>query len=229
MRHYNEFLFGAFPRKPDPARVFHKQLGIHDLYFGHPQADVRGKLGGMQQLVTPPPAMVLRELGKTLGSAVALTVEHLTGWLTIAEDQPQADNQVLLDHAVTDRYGLPGAVIRHRYSDRDRAAGRILGNTARAILRRAGAWIVYRRKVHTFAHALGTVRMGSNPRTSVLDPDLRFRGLDNLYVVDGSVMPTSAAVNPSLTIAALSLRAARRLVARARSASEIRHRAATKR
>ena len=46
---------------------------------------------------------------------------------------------------------------------------------------------------------------------SALDPECRFRGLENLYVVDGSVMPTSAAVNPSLTIAANALRAAHRL------------------
>ena len=53
--------------------------------------------------------------------------------------------------------------------------------------------------------------MGADPRTSALDPECRFRGLENLYVVDGSVMPTSAAVNPSLTIAANALRAAHRL------------------
>jgi choline dehydrogenase-like flavoprotein len=228
MRHYNEILFGAFPRRPNPARHFHKQLGIHDLYFGRPGAGVHGKLGGMQQLTTPPPAMVRLEVPNAFGAAVALTVEHLTGWLTIAEDQPQADNRVTLDEGVTDRYGLPGAVISHRYTDRDKAAGRILGDTARAILRRAGAWTVYRRRVRTFSHALGTVRMGTNPRTSALDPDARFRGLENLYVVDGSVMPSSAAVNPSLTIAALSLRAARRLVAQARHAHEIRQRAAVK-
>jgi choline dehydrogenase-like flavoprotein len=44
-----------------------------------------------------------------------------------------------------------------------------------------------------------------------VDADCRFRGLDNLYVLDGSVMATSAAVNPSLTIAANALRAAHRL------------------
>jgi choline dehydrogenase-like flavoprotein len=70
--------------------------------------------------------------------------------------------------------------------------------------------------------------MGTNPRTSALDADGRFRGLENLYVVDGSVMPSSAAVNPSLTIAALSLRAARRLAAQARPAHAIRQRAAVK-
>ncbi len=229
MRHYNEILFGAFPRKPNPGRVFHKQLGIHDLYMGDPASGVRGKLGGMQQVTTPPPALVRAELGGGMrGAAVARTVEHLTGWLTIAEDQPQPENRVQVDATASDRYGLPGAVIHHHYSDRDRAAGAILGATARAILRRAGAWVVAQRRVNTFSHALGTVRMGTDPRTSALDADSRFRGLDNLYVVDGSVMPTSAAVNPSLTIAALSLRAARRLVARAGNASQIRHRVAVK-
>ena len=48
--------------------------------------------------------------------------------------------------------------------------------------------------------------MGENPATAPLDPDGRFRGLDNLYVTDGSALPTSAGVNPSLTIAANALR-----------------------
>ena len=61
-------------------------------------------------------------------------------------------------------------------------------------------------EVDTFSHAVGSVRMGPDPRTSALDENCRFRGVDNLYVVDGSFMPTSAAVNPSLTIAANALR-----------------------
>ena len=81
----------------------------------------------------------------------------------------------------------------------------------------------YRHRIGTFSHAVGTVRMGSDPRTSALDADCRFRGLENLYVVDGSVMPTSAGVNPSLTIAANALRAAHRLVARSPHDSESRH------
>jgi choline dehydrogenase-like flavoprotein len=56
--------------------------------------------------------------------------------------------------------------------------------------------------------------MGKDPYTSALDPSCRFRGLDNLTVVDASAMPTSAAVNPSLTISALALRAAGHLVDR---------------
>lgn len=59
-----------------------------------------------------------------------------------------------------------------------------------------------------FAHPCGTLRFGTDPRTSVLDPDCRVHGVDNLYVADSSFMPTSNGVNPSLTIAANALRVA---------------------
>ncbi len=57
------------------------------------------------------------------------------------------------------------------------------------------------------SHQCGTNRMGADPQTSVVDPNLKAHDLDNLYICDASVLPTSAAVNPSLTIAALALRA----------------------
>jgi choline dehydrogenase-like flavoprotein len=81
------------------------------------------------------------------------------------------------------------------------------------VLRGAGAWAFYQHRIRTFSHAVGTVRMGSDPRTSALDGYGRFRGIDNLFVLDGSFMPRSGGVNPSLTIAANALRAAACLVA----------------
>jgi choline dehydrogenase-like flavoprotein len=163
-----------------------------------------------------------------LGRFAARYVGHLTGWLTIAEDQPQHANRVRLEPGRTDRLGVPEAVVVHRHSARDYAAGLALGRRARAILRRAGAWAFYRHRVATFSHGVGTVRMGTDPHTSALDAESRFRGLDNLYVVDASAFPTSAAVNPSLTIAALALRAARRLTARVARTPEIRRHVATR-
>lgn len=56
------------------------------------------------------------------------------------------------------------------------------------------------------AHQNGTIRFGSDPRSSALDPTCRAWELDNLYVVDGSVFPSSGAVNPALTIMANALR-----------------------
>jgi choline dehydrogenase-like flavoprotein len=214
-RHYNEILFGIFPTPPNPGGGFHKQIGIHDLYFGHPSVpSPSGKLGGMQQLPTPPVGLVRAELPRMVGALCAPWIKHLTGLLVMAEDQPVFENRVLLDESASDRYGLPRLLISHRHTSRDKAAGAALAAVAKRILRRAGALACYRHQVDTFSHAVGTVRMGKDPYTSALDADCRFRGLENLTVVDASVLPTSAAVNPSLTISAIAIRAAERLAAR---------------
>ena len=104
----------------------------------------------------------------------------MTGLLTIAEDQPQFENRVTLDPRHPDRYGLPRPVISHRYSSRDDAASRVLLRAARNVLRQAGAWACYQHQIRTFSHAVGTVRMGRDPRTSALDQYARFRGAGNL-------------------------------------------------
>jgi len=62
-------------------------------------------------------------------------------------------------------------------------------------------------------HLNGTVRMGSDPRTSVVDSDCRSWDIRNLFVCDGSVFPTVGGVNPSLTIQALACRTADRISA----------------
>jgi choline dehydrogenase-like flavoprotein len=58
------------------------------------------------------------------------------------------------------------------------------------------------------AHLMGGCTMGKDPAKSVVDPHFRFHGLDNLFVVDGSVFPTALGVNPQLTIMALATRLA---------------------
>jgi choline dehydrogenase-like flavoprotein len=62
-------------------------------------------------------------------------------------------------------------------------------------------------------HQMGTMRMGSDEATSVLDPSQRFWGIPNLYVTDASVFPTSGGYNPTLTVQALAWRAADRILA----------------
>jgi choline dehydrogenase-like flavoprotein len=63
-------------------------------------------------------------------------------------------------------------------------------------------------------HPLGTARMGKSPQTSVVDENLQAHDLPGLYICDGSVIPTSPAVNPQVTIMALASRAAQRLAER---------------
>jgi choline dehydrogenase-like flavoprotein len=68
--------------------------------------------------------------------------------------------------------------------------------------------------IEAVAHQVGTLRFGHDPATSVLDVNCRAHGVDNLYAVDASFMPSIAAVNPSLTIMANALRVAEHLRAR---------------
>jgi choline dehydrogenase-like flavoprotein len=202
-RHCNAVVLGAFLRKPNPMGRFHKQVGIHDLYFGSSET---GKLGGIQEISSPPVAAVRTGAGRAAGAVATPILPHLTGLLAIAEDQPRPENRVWIDRATDDAVGLPQLLVSHTYTERDRKARAVLVGTAKAILRESGAVGTHTHEILTFSHALGTLRLGVDPAGSVLDTDGRFRGVENLYVVDGSALPTSAAVNPSLTIAAHALR-----------------------
>lgn len=215
MRHCNAITYGVFPGKPDPVGEFHKQLGIHDFYHGHPSITrPAGKLGTMQQIQTPPASLVEAMVPKPFGSILAKGVSHLTGLLIIAEDQPRAENRVRVDPGTKDAFGMPSMIVDSRYSRRDVAARSALVGQAKRILRRAGAMFNYVHKIKTFSHAVGSVRMGDDPSSAPLDRYCAFRGVENLFVVDGSFMPTSAGINPSLTIAANALRVADHMVER---------------
>ncbi len=208
-RHCNAIAFGFFPRKPNPKNEFHKQLGIHDFYSGHPSVKKpAGKLGSMQQLQTPPIALVHNMVPKPFGKILGLGVPHLTGLLVMAEDQPRFQNRVEIDNNKIDKFGLPQLLVTHHYTKRDYAARDALLKKAGEILKQAGAKFCYMHKIKTFSHAVGTVRLGEAPASSALDESCKFRGIDNLYVVDGSFMPTSGGLNPSLTISANALRVA---------------------
>ncbi len=215
MRHCNAMTYGVFRRRPNPAGEHHKQVALHDFYWGDDAPDApAGKLGNLQQVMTPPAGLLAHVLPKPVARLLAPAVEHLTGLLAVAEDQPSAANGVQTDARTPDAYGLPALRVTHRYTRRDLAARAALVRRAKRVLRRAGASLTVTWNVSTFSHAVGTVRMGRDERTSALDRWCAYRGVENLYVVDGSVMPTSAGVNPSLTIAANALRVGRHLAGR---------------
>jgi choline dehydrogenase-like flavoprotein len=217
-RHCNAVVLGVFPRRPAPSGEFHKQIAIHDYYFGHPTIPgPEGRLGTLQQWGTPAPWVTHERLPLGLGTLIGPALAFTTGFIVMAEDRPQASNRVRLtsaadiDAATT---GVTPATVDHAYHARDLAARAALVGAARRILRRAGALFSVAQNVETYSHALGTVRMGPDPRTAPLDGWGAFRGLDNLYVTDGSALPRSGGVNPSLTIAANALRTGTYLVTR---------------
>ncbi len=208
MRHVNSITFGYLRHRFAPDGLG-KDLAIHDYYEGDAAAGApAGPIGGIQSVPTPPLGVVKAQVPAPLPWVAGILLRRAAGLLTIAADQPRRENGVTLDPAGSDGAGLPALRITHYYTARDRAADRALRARARQILRAAGALLCYRRPIRTFSHALGTVRMGHDERSAPLDSACRFRGIENLRVVDGSVFPTSAAVNPSLTIAANALRVA---------------------
>lgn len=232
VRHCNGIVFGLFPDPPNPTRAFHKQIGIHDFYFtdelprgrrsrarllARTRADSdhpAERVGSIQQVHSPPAGAVLERAPRVLHRVTRGLVSRMTGLLAIAADDPYWENGVVIDASKRDRYGLPRLTIHHRYGDRDRARRALLLAASRRVLRAAGAHLFHVHRIDTFSHAAGTVRMGEDPRAAPLDPAGRFRGLANLRVLDGSMLPSCGAVNPSLTIAANALRSADLLVRR---------------
>jgi choline dehydrogenase-like flavoprotein len=128
---------------------------------------------------------------------------------SLLEQLPDPDNRVTLDPNASDIYGVPLPRIAYRlgaYIEAGLAAAR----AAHAeIFSALGATEITHRDVAEGAgHIIGTARSGSHPKESVVDPNLRSHDHPNLFILGSAVFPTSATANPTLTIAALSLRAA---------------------
>jgi choline dehydrogenase-like flavoprotein len=199
-RHCNGIVFGMFPQSPNPGGQFHKQIGIHDYYFGDTARRApAGRLGAIQQVHAPPLGLTQHYAPRFVRPLLPSILSRTTGLLVIAHEEPRRENRLMLDDRRTDAVGLPSLVIQHSYSNKDRRARRYLARRA---------WVTWLHRIHTFSHAMGTVRMGDDPRHSPLDAECRFRGIANLSVTDASALPAGGAVNPSLTIAANALRAA---------------------
>jgi choline dehydrogenase-like flavoprotein len=211
MGHVNSVVL-ALSRHPNPT-VFQKTLALNDFYFGaedwpHPMGHISfvGKLDGVS-LSAGAPRLVP-------GMTLDLMARHsLDFWLT-SEDLPDPDNRVTLDrqgHIVLSY--TPNNVEGHR---------RLIARLKELVRAADGHdhlvpmnyFVGQRIPLAGVAHQNGTIRFGRDPRTSALDPDCKAHDLDNLYVVDASFFPSSAAVNPALTVMANALRVGAHLQAR---------------
>jgi choline dehydrogenase-like flavoprotein len=143
------------------------------------------------------------------------------GVMVLGDDLPQDSNRVTLSETATDSSGLPAPHLHYRLHRNDELLLDYGVQRAVEVCKAAGAFDI---KVNDFReadgmyrpptwHHLGTARMGHDPATSVVDSWHRAWDVPNLYIVDGSSMPTGGAVNPTSTISAMALRAARNIVA----------------
>ena len=136
-----------------------------------------------------------------------LRYEIFCDWL------PTDDCFVRLDKAVADKWGTPVARVRIGYHQHDLKVGRYLNDRASMVLKRMGAKNIRSNVSGSPPQNLvaGGCRFGRNPDTSVLDVDCRAHDADNLYVTDGSFMPTGGSVPYTWTIYANAFRVADRI------------------
>ena len=127
----------------------------------------------------------------------------------LGEILPWPDNRVTLA-GETDRWGLPVAHVSFSLRDNDRKISAAGTATVKEILEAAGATETFDES--RFAHLVGACRMGDDPETSVVDRYGRTHDVANLFVCDGSVMPTQGSANPGLTIQSLAARTADYLI-----------------
>ncbi len=146
------------------------------------------------------------------GQALREYMRDYNHWYTLgilSELLPLADNRVTVVSDITDRNGVPVARMDYSQCENDRKNIAFAKQTLHNIFEAGGAEDVL--VTDRYAHLVGGCRMGSDPERSVVDADHRAWEVPNLFVADGSVMPTQGSANPALTIMALASRLAERL------------------
>jgi choline dehydrogenase-like flavoprotein len=134
---------------------------------------------------------------------------HWAAFGLLGEILPWPDNAVTLADE-TDRFGLPVAHVTFNLHPNDKKLIKAAKNKTQDVMRAAGATEVVQEP--RYAHLVGACRMGSDPRSSVVDKFCRSHDIANLFVCDGSVFPTQGSANPGLTIQALAARTADYLI-----------------
>ena len=155
------------------------------------------------------------------GWTLDLMAKHsLDFWLT-SEDLPDANNRVTLtrDGQIVLSYKPNNLEGHERLKAKlqqlmKRQKCQMHGDSCHQGLFARNLFVGDRIPLAGVAHQNGTIRFGSDPKTSALDVNCKAHDVDNLYVVDGSFFPSSAAVNPALTIMANALRVGDHLIKR---------------
>jgi choline dehydrogenase-like flavoprotein len=146
------------------------------------------------------------------GQALREYMRDYNHWYTLgvlSELLPRPENRVTVTTEETDRFGLPVARMDYGQGENDRANIAFAKATLHRVFEAAGAQDVL--EIDRYAHLVGGCRMGEDPERSVVDADHRTWEVENLFIADGSVMPTQGSANPALTIMALASRLAERL------------------
>jgi choline dehydrogenase-like flavoprotein len=206
-------------RFPEEVRMYKApppEVTSEEFYETDPDAPYRR--GFSIQNVSPLPITYAEHVAAQghWGEVLREYMRDYVHWATLGalcEFLPLPDNGVTLADT-TDRHGLPVARFSYSQCQNDRDLMKVAQEKMEEILKAAGAEETM--TIKRFAHLVGGCRMGRTPEEGVVDGGLRTFAVPNLYLTDGSVLPTQGAANPALTIMAVAARAADLLVEGAR-------------
>jgi len=218
MGHTNSVLM-AISKCPNPT-IFQKTLSVNDFYFG--SRDFEYPMGHIS-FVGKLDAITLRAGAPAIapGFTLELMAQHsLDFWLT-SEDLPDPDNRVTIGHngeivmAYTpNNLKAHDQLKAHLQKTMKQNTCTVHGHECHQGLFSRNLYVGQRIPLAGVAHQNGTIRFGHDAKTSALDVNCKTHDVDNLYVVDGSFFPSSAAVNPALTIIANAMRVGDHLLRR---------------
>jgi choline dehydrogenase-like flavoprotein len=213
MGHINSVVM-AISRTPNDT-VFQKSLSLNDFYFGDTDGSFEYPMGHIS-FVGKLDAVTLSAGAPKLvpGFTLELMAKHsLDFWLT-SEDLPDPENRVTLNS--------DGQIVLSYKPNNEEGHRRLIKRLKHLLnhldchphLIPRNLFVGQRIPLAGVAHQNGTIRFGTDPATSALDVNCRAHEVENLYVVDASFFPSSAAVNPALTIMANALRVGDHLLQR---------------
>jgi choline dehydrogenase-like flavoprotein len=198
MAHLATMMQGFHPFKMN-STVFQKTVAVNDFYLQGPRT--RYPLGSIQSQGRTHGVMAQTVVPWIPVGAYDWWVARGVDWLVMSEDLPTSSNRATV---------APDGRIQLHYTPNNLRAHRRLVRETKRILRRLGFPFVvtHSHGARNTTHQCGTLVFGADPTQSVLDPFCRAHDVENLFVVDASFFPSSAAVNPGLTIIAQALRVA---------------------
>ena len=205
MVHNNTIMLAVRPFRRNKT-IFQKTLYVNDFYDqGNgdtaTQSATRTIGKGREQTVRS-------QAGAVPGPIRRFITERSMDWWLFTEDLPDPNNRIEL--------GSDGSVRLHWTPNNLRAHEALVGE-AKRMARAVGYPITLTRRagIEVCSHQAGTIRAGTDPKTSALDRWCRAHDVENLYVVDASFFPSLPVMNPALTIAANALRVGERIAASA--------------
>ena len=214
MFHANQS-FALWPSRKTPSSGPRKSIGFRDFYIANGRRcgfvqSTGFELGYGELLMhlyrrfDQGAAKRLRVLRPFLRVPAALTIKRLgrgTIYACLIEDFPYRDNRVILDESEDDGVRIQ-YTIRAELRERTAHLRKLLTESLKG---RQMAFLSHDVELN-YGHPCGTCVMNDDPSAGVVDRDCRAHGIDNLFIADASFMPSSAACNPSLTVAANALR-----------------------